>query len=181
MPPRKAARKPKTATVKRAGALRDVTRLLLEINRRWLSSLDPAVLLPEIVSVTKSMFKVTDVTLLMLDHEGREFVQHLAAGPHYRKLAPSFFQRIRRDGVTGWVASHRKALIVNDTSKDKRYIGDTRTIRSEMAVPVIAEGRLLGVLNLESSEKSAFGAEDLELLELMASQCAIALRNAEVH
>ena len=158
----------------------DKSKLLLEINRRWLSSLDPAVLLPEIVDLTRSFLHVTNATLLMLDHEGREFIQHLASGPHYHKLDPSFFQRIRKEGVTGWVASHRKPLIVNDTVKDPRYIGDTRAIRAELAIPVVAEGRLLGVLSVESHRKNAFGKAHVELLQLMAAQCAIALRNAEV-
>lgn len=172
---------PRKTPARRAGPKPDLLKLFLEINRRWLSSLDPAVLLPEIVSVTKRIFDATDATLLFLDHEGREFVQHLAAGPHYRKLAPSFFQRIRKEGVTGWVASHRKAVVVNDTSKDKRYIGDTKAIKSELACPVLAEGRLLAVLNLESARLNRFKPEDVKLLELMASQCAIALRNSEIY
>lgn len=166
---------------RRATPRRDLTALLLDINRRWLSSLDPAVLLPEIVDLTRSFFGVSDTTLLMADHDGREFVQHLASGPHYHKLDRKFFQRIRNEGVTGWVASHRKALIVNDTTKDSRYVGDTSTIKAELAVPVIAEGRLLGVLNLEASKKNAFTPADVKLLETMAAQCAIALRNAEVY
>ncbi|MCE9582597.1 MAG: GAF domain-containing protein [Planctomycetes bacterium] len=174
-PTKKPARKPKTT------GRPDLAALLLEINRRWLSCLDPAVLLPEIVSFMRTFFRVSDVTLLMLDHEGREFVQHLASGPHYNKLDRKFFQRIRTEGVTGWVASHRKPLIVNDTTKDKRYVGDSTVIKAELAVPVMAEGRLLGVLNLESSKKNCFSKDQVKLLEIMAAQCAIALRNAEIY
>lgn len=176
--PRKSS---KAAGARKPAARKDLSTLLLDINKRWLSSLDPAVLLPEIVDLTRSFFGVSDTTLLMLDHEGREFVQHLASGPHYGKLDRKFFQRIRTEGVTGWVASHRKPLIVNDTSRDKRYVGNTDTIKAELAVPVIAEGRLLGVLNLESAKKDAFTKDDVKLLETMAAQCAIALRNAEIY
>jgi sigma-B regulation protein RsbU (phosphoserine phosphatase) len=180
MKSRKTARKA-AASRRRTAAGGDVADLLLQINQRWLSSLDPAVLLPEIVSLTRGFFGVSDATLLLMDHEGREFVQHLASGPHYHKLDRKFFQRIRSEGVTGWVATHRKPLIVNDTAKDKRYIGDRGTHKAELAVPVIAEGRLLGVLNLESKKKGEFTPRHVDLLEIMAAQCAIALRNAEIY
>jgi putative methionine-R-sulfoxide reductase with GAF domain len=183
MSPRKPASRrarPSTRKPRKESLPRRAGEILLEINQRWMSALDPTVLLPEIVSLTKKALGVSDVTLLMLDAEGREFVQHLAAGPHYGKLDPVFFQRIRRDGVTGWVASHRKTLLVNDTSRDRRYIGDTRVIGSELATPVVAEGRLLAVLNLETKPRGFFTKDHVALAELLAGQCAIALRNVEV-
>src|SRR3989344_7640851 len=55
------------------------------------------------------------------------------------------------EGVTGHVAKTRKAEIVNDVSKDKRYIDflDALKCNSELAVPIIAEGELIGVFNIE--------------------------------
>ena len=67
MKPRKRS---KPTRARKPALKKDLVTLLLDINRRWLSSLDPAVLLPEIVSYTRSFFGVSDVTLLMLDHEG---------------------------------------------------------------------------------------------------------------
>ncbi|NUN48191.1 MAG: GAF domain-containing protein [Candidatus Brocadiae bacterium] len=181
--PRKPAKRKAAPARKGGGKPRraDVASILLAINRRWLSSLDPAVLLPAIVQLTRESFDVSDTTLLLLGSNGQEFVQHLASGPHFHKLDQRFFQQIRDGGVTGWVATHRKPLIVNDTSKDKRYVGNTGVIKSELAVPVMAEGRLLGVLNLESNRLHDFKPADVKLLEMMADQCAIALRNAEIY
>lgn len=108
--PRKPAKRKAAPARKGGGKPRraDVASILLAINRRWLSSLDPAVLLPAIVQLTRESFDVSDTTLLLLGSNGQEFVQHLASGPHFHKLDQRFFQQIRDGGVTGWVATHRR-------------------------------------------------------------------------
>ena len=87
----------------------------------------------------------------------------------YRGL-PSFSQELQLQlgqGVTGWVAFHSTPLLVRDVSKDARYIIVKDTIRSEMAVPMIEQGSVIGVVNVDSETLNAFNEDDLKLLTLL--------------
>lgn len=154
--------------------------LLVEVNRRWLSTLDLEKIVPEVVSVTQAAFRADDVSLLLVDPNGKELVEHVIVS---RRRAPDnrFRIRIQAEGITGWVASHRQSQFIEDVTRDKRYICASTRIQSEAALPILAGDRLLGVLNIEWTEHRAFDAETRGLLELLASQIAIALINAESH
>jgi NtrC-family two-component system sensor histidine kinase KinB len=70
---------------------------------------------------------------------------------------------------------------VPDVSLDPDYVADHPDIRSELAVPLRRGGRVLGVLNMESTERDAFDAEDALLAESLADAVALALENARLH
>lgn len=80
-------------------------------------------------------------------------------------------------GITRWVASTGKPALINDVRSDPRYLEGHAAINSELAVPIRLRDELLGVLNLESQALDAFGVEDLELLNALADQLAIAISN----
>jgi LytS/YehU family sensor histidine kinase len=75
-------------------------------------------------------------------------------------------------GITGSVALSGKAEIINDTSLDPRYIVDETVRYSEIAVPIIAENRVLGVIDCEHSKKRFFTQKHLFILTTIASLCA---------
>ena len=60
------------------------------------------------------------------------------------------------EGISGTAAQQRKPVIVNDVSRDSRYIAAVDNVRSEMAVPLIARGKIVGVIDLQSPELNAF-------------------------
>jgi diguanylate cyclase (GGDEF)-like protein len=78
-------------------------------------------------------------------------------------------------GVTGWVARHKRAALVNDVTQDSRYLMGHEEIRSELAVPIQIGDELLGVLNVESTAKNRFRHEDQEFLTSVAAQLAVAM------
>lgn len=75
-------------------------------------------------------------------------------------------------GITGTVALTGKPEIIPDTSKDSRYIPDGAVGLSEIAVPIIAEGKLLGVIDCEHSKKEHFTQRHLNILTTIATLCA---------
>src|SRR5207244_5574648 len=81
-------------------------------------------------------------------------------------------------GVTGWVAKTGKPLRVPDVTADRRYVSVRKDIRSELAVPLLVEGTLIGVLNVDSTRKNAFSAGDEELLVALANQAAKVIHNS---
>ncbi len=75
-------------------------------------------------------------------------------------------------GIVGTVAHNKKGEIVNDISRDPRYIVDDIPRNSEIAVPILAEGNLLGVIDSENSQKDFYTSRHFQILTTIASLCA---------
>ncbi len=73
-------------------------------------------------------------------------------------------------GVTGWVALHGRPLVVADVRTDTRYYKLKDSIRSEMAVPMIVEGLVVGVVNVDSEREAAFGDTEQKVLALLTGE-----------
>jgi len=84
-----------------------------------------------------------------------------------------------KKGITVKAANTRKPVLVPDVTKDKDYVEGVPGIRSELAVPVVAEDKILGVLDVESRKLGVFDEKDVTLLEILASHAATAISNLE--
>ncbi len=84
-------------------------------------------------------------------------------------------------GVIGWVARHRSPVLVKDAAGDHRYIPIYDGAGSEIAVPLLKDDELIGVLNIEHIGKSAFDDVDLALAEVIAGFAVVAIKNARLH
>jgi phosphoserine phosphatase RsbU/P len=84
-------------------------------------------------------------------------------------------------GIVGQVALTRQPMLVNDVSKIDGYIPANPNVCSELAVPLIAKNRLIGVMDLESEQPDFFKPEHLHLLTLTASRIAQAIENARLY
>lgn len=84
-------------------------------------------------------------------------------------------------GLVGQVALSRQPILVNDVTKDDRYIPANPEVRSELAVPLIAKNRLIGVLDLESEQEDFFRPEHLHMFTITASRIAQAIENARLY
>ena len=84
-------------------------------------------------------------------------------------------------GVAGQVALTRQPVLLNDVSSSEDYLPANPDVRSELAVPLIAKNRLIGVMDIESEQAGYFGPEHLRLLTLTASRIAQAIENARLY
>ncbi len=84
-------------------------------------------------------------------------------------------------GVVGQVALTREPVLLNDVSTSDVYVQVNPEVRSELAVPLIAKNRLIGVMDIESKQADFFGPEQLRLLTLTASRIAQAIENARLY
>jgi sigma-B regulation protein RsbU (phosphoserine phosphatase) len=84
-------------------------------------------------------------------------------------------------GIVGQVALTRQPMLVNDVTTDENYISTNPDVRSELAVPLIAKNRLIGVLDLESEQVGFFSPDHLRTLTLTASRIAQAIENARLY
>jgi phosphoserine phosphatase RsbU/P len=85
------------------------------------------------------------------------------------------------EGLVGYAALHKEAVLVADVAQDPRYINVVPDVRSELAIPMLLKDRCIGVLDLESPELDAFTKRDVEILTLLASQAAVAIENARLY
>jgi phosphoserine phosphatase RsbU/P len=81
-------------------------------------------------------------------------------------------------GIVGWVAKSGEPVIVPDVQRDPRYVAARLSTRSEIAAPLLAEGRVIGVFNLESDHLDLYHEGHLELLRAFAAQAALAVERA---
>jgi len=142
------------------------------------SILDLDVLLTRIASLTKRLIDYRTFGILLLDDASGELEMKLAV--RYGKGAESKHVKLG-EGLVGWAALHKEAVLVSDVSKDERYINLVDDAQSEMVIPMLIKDRCIGVFDLESPELDAFTKEHKELLTLLASQAAIAIDNAHLY
>lgn len=90
-------------------------------------------------------------------------------------LAYDRFRQKVDEGILGWVIRNAEGEIVDDVLADSRYIMAREETRSEIAVPIISKGDVVGCINMEADKKGAFRPDSLRLLENLASYAAIAL------
>ena len=84
-------------------------------------------------------------------------------------------------GLVGQVALTRQPILLNDVSQADYYINANPEVRSELAVPLIAKNRLIGVVDIESEQLGFFREEHLNLLTMTASRIAQAIENARLY
>lgn len=84
------------------------------------------------------------------------------------------------EGVTGWVARHGVPVRVGNVEEDPRYIMVRQWARSEMAVPLMLNGNVQGVLNVDSDRTDAFEEQDQTLLEHLGLQASRVINNSWV-
>jgi len=118
-----------------------------------------------------------DCVIYLVEEEKQVLAQKAAYGPKNPK-AQSILQPIDipvGSGITGHVALSGVAEIVENTSLDPRYIVDDMPRLSEIAVPILMEGKVLGVIDCEHPEPGFFTSQHLRILTAIASICAIKL------
>jgi signal transduction histidine kinase/ActR/RegA family two-component response regulator len=80
-------------------------------------------------------------------------------------------------GLTGWAVRHNRTLLVNNVEADQRFLPHPQTseTRAELVAPISHEGRVLGVIAIQSTKTGVFGQSDVYLTEAMASLTAMAM------
>jgi sigma-B regulation protein RsbU (phosphoserine phosphatase) len=155
--------------------------LLYEVSRELTSILDREELLRRIAERVK---RIVDyhVFSVLLWNESTQLLESVF-GMRYEDSIPTFLRVPLRRGLTGAAAAERRAVRVDDVLTDARYIQCETSVdtRSELVVPLLLQDRLIGVLDLESTEPGAFTLENERMLATLGSYIAVALENARLY
>ncbi|HEV8183755.1 MAG TPA: GAF domain-containing protein, partial [Candidatus Angelobacter sp.] len=157
----------------------DVEALLIEVADVLNTTLDLDTLLQRVAEVVKRVIDYEIFSILLLNERAQELRFRFQIG-HLPEVA----ERIRvkvGEGVTGRAVLERRAILVDDVSKETAYIEAVPRVRSELAVPLINKNRVIGVMDLEARERAYFKDEHARLLTLIASRIAVSIENARLY
>lgn len=159
-------------------------RTMIEIGHEIASILDLDRLLNHIAALLDRIIDYEFLLVGLIDDAREEFVWHIEEGYGATKREHASRTKVSH-GVVGRAVRKRHTQIVGDVSCDPDYyVSDTRDgqgQRSEIAVPLIYEDKVIGVLALESSRVNAFDEYHGRLLENIANNLSIAVANAKLY
>jgi len=154
-----------------------------EVGKAVAAQRDLEELLSRTTHLISSRFGFYHVGIFLIDPRG-EFAILRAANSSGGKqmLAREHKLRVGTEGIVGSVAGSSKARIALDVDEEAGYFDnpDLPQTRSEMALPMIASGDVLGILDIQSVEANAFTEDDIPTLQILADQLATAVQNARM-
>jgi GAF domain-containing protein/HAMP domain-containing protein len=155
----------------------------VEVGRAVASERELEKLLSMVTHLISERFGFYHVGIFLVDPKG-EYAWLKAANSEggQRMLQRQHRLKVNEQGIVGYVTGTGKARIALDVGEDAVFFNnpDLPFTRSEMALPLIAQGKLLGALDIQSEQGGAFTEEDIEVLSGMANLIAIAIQNAEL-
>jgi diguanylate cyclase (GGDEF)-like protein len=156
---------------------RDELSVLYDAAKAISSSLEMESVLEMLVQVPCRAFGYEYGAILLVDEHTGDLVIEATHG-----YSPSTrgYRVASGKGITGWVLRMGKAEFVRDVREDARYIDVNRDVVAEIAVPLIREGRVIGVFNIESTRPGALGERDVSILTALAGYATIAIQNARL-
>ncbi|MBN2361720.1 MAG: diguanylate cyclase [Deltaproteobacteria bacterium] len=160
----------------------DELTLLMDLTRAATSTLELSAVLDEIAHRVGKAMGVDEFAILLLDRARRRLqVVSTFGAPNSAELMALTFAL--GEGICGRVAQTGRPLLVPDTSTDARYLhakGLRQVDGSFLALPMVAKGRVLGVLNFFRVRRDGFDNHAVALLNAVAGQAALAIENARL-
>jgi ligand-binding sensor domain-containing protein/signal transduction histidine kinase len=158
-------------------------RLINQAGRELTLILDADKVLEQVTRMIQEAFGYYHVGIGLI--EGDEVVYRVGAGvlwddPEFQYKPARL--KVSQEGLSGWVAASGEPLVVPDVSQDPRYVWLTRSqTRSELVVPIMVKGKVIGVLDVQSDRLNAFDDTDLAVLQSLANQVGAAIENARLY
>ncbi len=153
---------------------------LQEISRKTSSTINLPKLLGVITASAMKITRASSCALLLTDDDRKHL--RIAAQIGYEGLEDLENFRISLgEGIVGWVALYGVPLLVRYVNQEPLYVEVMKEVESELAVPLISENKVLGVLNVNSRDGGAFSEDDLKLLTIYAGHTASLIKNARLY
>ncbi|HLY29247.1 MAG TPA: GAF domain-containing sensor histidine kinase [Aggregatilineales bacterium] len=154
------------------------------VSRQITTTLDLNVLLQNVVDKTKNAFNLNRVSVYLYNAEANALALNTGsedATPDTQ--APTATSNLATEaGPVFEAARGQKSILVQDSADSQLHANgskaDSSTKRSELALPMMLGGRLIGILDLQSEQASRFSQDDVRILQSLAEQIAIAVENA---
>jgi len=172
------------ATPARKSAVRfheraELLDFLLEVSTATSESLDLDRIMANVAASVKEVIPYDLFAILLYSELQRGLSIRYSIG-HREEIVRSLVLPLG-EGITGAAAATRQPILVPDVRSDPRYLTALDAVQSELAVPMLARGKLVGVIDLQSTRLNAYREQDRSLLQLIASRVAVSLDNARLY
>jgi sigma-B regulation protein RsbU (phosphoserine phosphatase) len=157
----------------------DTLLVLNEVSRETSATLDVEELLRRAAEQTKRVIDYQILSILLYDEEQKVF-RHRVDVKHGQRVQGKL-RATASEGIVGAAATLRKPVLVPDVKKDSRYVMVNPETRSELAIPMMHKGKVIGVLDLESPQLNYFNDDHVQTLSILAANLAVSLENARLY
>ena len=165
---------------------REQLDFLHQLGQRLSATLDVRAVAREALEALRAMMEA-DQGVIYLAESGTDRLRLIVTTGHDEASVEELDRRLQLrvgQGLSGWVAFHRQAAVVDDVSRDDRWLvvrGMDETVRSAVSVPLLFGEELVGVISLGSLREAAFTPDHVRLLEAAGAVLAGALFNARLY
>ena len=153
--------------------------VLNEVSREISSILDVEELLRRTAELVKKVIDYQILSILLYDQEQNVF-RHRIDVKHGQRVQGKL-RAAATEGLVGAAATLREPVVVPDVTADPRYIMVNPETRSELSIPMIHQGKVIGVLDLESPQLNYFTEDHVQTLSILAANLAVSLENARLY
>jgi serine phosphatase RsbU (regulator of sigma subunit)/putative methionine-R-sulfoxide reductase with GAF domain len=151
-----------------------------QVSRQVTAVLDLDELFGRVVALIRDNFGYYYVGIFAADADREDVIFKASASAGQREVS---FEVKWGEGLIGLVAAQAETLLINDVEHDTRYrcVAALEETKAELAVPLLLEGEVVGVLDAQSDEVDAFGSDDVFILETLGAQVATAIQEARLY
>jgi len=161
----------------------DQLRTASYIARQTADIQDLSSILEIVVDLITNQFGYYHAGIYLMNETGNEAILQAASSEGGKRMVErGEALEIGSQGIVSYVASQKRARIALDIGENPVFFNNPNLpmTRSEVALPLIIRNRVLGILDIQSDQPQAFRTEDLDVLQTLADQIAVAIENARL-
>jgi len=168
-----------------AGLLKktDQLRAVSFIAHKTEEALDLADLLQTVTDLVTDQFGYYHAGIFLLNETGDEAVLQAASSDGGKRLVDKgHMLKVGSQSIVGYAASQKKPRIALDVGAEAIFFNNPElpATRSEVALPLITRNKIMGILDIQSDQPQAFSMDDIDVLQTLADQVAVALNNTRL-
>jgi signal transduction histidine kinase len=156
-----------------------------EVGTEAATSLEPDRLLQSVSDLTRERFGLYHAHIYLIDSQGQGLVLAAGAGLAGQRMVAAGHRiaLANERSLVARAARIRRPVVINDVTQVSDFLPNPLlpATRAEMAVPMIAGKRIIGVLDVQADQVDRFTAEDMRVMTILASQIAVAVQNAQLY
>lgn len=141
--------------------------------------------LRNILHVTISLTQAGEGSIFLLSADGELEQAILVGGSVPKEQEPELAQRVLHEGLGHWVRTEKQVISIRDTQEDTRWLDlpafQSAPVRSALAVPILIEARVIGIITLAHHTPAHFTTQHADLMAAAADQIALSVRNVQMY